>query len=133
MLYTSATLPSVNAASHNAATLNKPPETPHQFMIFEAHSHQGDRTQHIHVQVIHQYMHVESDYAVCGICMQVLDAFSLLMGLKRLRSLSLVNNKGLATLPQLHPLLQLRKLSHLMLKDSPICSLVLLQPYVAFR
>lgn len=75
----------------------------------------------------------ESDGVICCDCMQVLDAFTMLMGLKRLRSLSLVNNKGLATLPQLHPLLQLRKLSHLMLKDSPICSLVLLQPYVAFR
>jgi hypothetical protein len=65
--------------------------------------------------------------------MQALDALPLLLALRRLKSLSLVSNTGLSTLPQLHPLLQLRKLCHLTIKDCSICNLVLLRPYMAFR
>lgn len=61
-------------------------------------------------------------------------ALPLLLGLRRLRSLTLLHSAGLATLPQLHPLLQLTpRLHHLSLVDCPISGLVLLRPYVAFR
>lgn len=63
----------------------------------------------------------------------MLGALPSLLALRRLRHLSLINTRGLATLPQLHPLLQLRRLSALSLRDCPVCSLVLLRPYVAFR
>jgi hypothetical protein len=56
-----------------------------------------------------------------------------LLAMRRLRHLTLINAKGLSTLPQLHPLLQLCRLSHLALQDCPVCSLVLLRPYMAFR
>lgn len=65
--------------------------------------------------------------------MQVLDAMPSLLALRRLRSLILAHIKGLSTLPQLHPLLQLRKLCHLSLQDCPISKLVLLRPYLTFR
>jgi hypothetical protein len=69
--------------------------------------------------------------AVCVV--QVLAALPSLLALRRLKALSLVSNTGLSTLPQLHPMLQLRKLCHLTIQDCPICNLVLLRPYMAFR
>jgi hypothetical protein len=57
----------------------------------------------------------------------------LLAGLPRLCSLALSGLSGLASLPQLHPLLTLPGLRHLAVEGCPLARLVLLRPYVAFR
>lgn len=57
----------------------------------------------------------------------------LLCGLPRLSSLALQHLAGLASLPQLHPLLRLPGLRHLAVGGCPLAGLVLLRPYAAFR
>jgi hypothetical protein len=57
----------------------------------------------------------------------------LLCGLPRLTSLALSQLSGLASLPQLHPLLLLPGLRHLAVQGCPLAGLVLLRPYVCFR
>jgi hypothetical protein len=68
--------------------------------------------------------------------LQVLSGLLLLSNLRRLRRLALDGIASLALLPQLHPLLPLvlGRLRHLTVSgSSPICALVLLRPYLAYR
>lgn len=61
-------------------------------------------------------------------------AIPLLQALRRLRRLALSSIGGLCRLPQLHPLLLLKRLQHLAVEGRcPVGSLVLLRPYVTFR
>jgi hypothetical protein len=65
--------------------------------------------------------------------MQVHACMPLLAGLARLSSLSLAHCSGLASLPQLHPLLLLPGLRQLSVEGCPLAGLTLLRHYVAFR
>lgn len=66
-------------------------------------------------------------------CFQVVSVLPVMSTLRRLHTLTLRSTSGLSLLPQLHPLLLLPGLKHLTIDDCQICSLALLQSYVAFR
>lgn len=86
-----------------------------------------------------QYHHSTQAWAITAsfcilppLLLQILESWDGVMALPRLTRLQLRANR-ITSLCQLHPLLQLPLLKQVVILDSPVCHLVLLRPYVAFR